>query len=65
MLVLKANKKLVQDKLATSTGKAILLKDLSNINSRMKKGDTRNDLNKCSIVFSPSIISDFVLCMYM
>ena len=47
MLVLKANKKLVQDKLATSTGKAILLKDLSNINSRMKKGDTRNDLNKC------------------
>ena len=26
-------------KLATSTGKAILLKDLSNINSRMKKVD--------------------------
>lgn len=47
MLVLKANKKLIQDKLASATGKAVLLKDLTNISTRMRKGDTRNDLQKC------------------
>ena len=44
MLSLKANKKLIQDKLASTTGKVVLLKDLSNISSRMKTGDTRNDI---------------------
>ena len=33
MLSLKANKKLIQDKLASTTGKVVLLKDLSNISS--------------------------------
>ncbi len=46
MLVLKANIKLVQDKLGSATGKAILLKDPTNITPRMKMVDTRNDLKK-------------------
>jgi hypothetical protein len=46
MLSLKANKKLIQDKLANTTGKVVLLKDLSNISSRMKSGDTRNDIRE-------------------
>jgi len=40
----KANKKMVQDKLAGMTGKVILLKNLSNLNGKMKAGRTRNDL---------------------
>ena len=46
MLSLKANKKLIQDKLANTTGKVVLLKDLSNISSRMKAGNTRNDISE-------------------
>ena len=46
MLSLKANKKLIQDKLANTTGKVVLLKDLSNISSQIKTGDTRNDISE-------------------
>ena len=46
MLRLKANKKLIQDKLASTTGKVVLLKDLTNISSRMKSADTRNDMQE-------------------
>lgn len=46
MLSLKANKKMIQDKLAGTTGKVVLLKDLSNISTRMKSGNTRNDLQE-------------------
>lgn len=35
---------MVKDNLAISTGKAILLKDLSNIMTKAKSGNTRNDL---------------------
>ena len=35
---------MVKDKLAMSTGKALLLKDLSNIMTEAKSGNTRNDL---------------------
>lgn len=44
MLSLKANKKMVQDKMAGMTGKVVLLKDLSNLSGKMKAGKTRNDL---------------------
>ena len=47
MLSLKANKKLVQDNLTKTTGKVVLLKDLSNIATKMKSGHTRNDLQEC------------------
>ena len=47
MLSLKANKKLVQDNLTKTTGKVVLLKDLSNIAAKMKSGNTRNDLQEC------------------
>ena len=47
MLSLKANKKLVQDNLTRTTGKTVFLKDLSNIASKMKSGNTRNDLQDC------------------
>ena len=41
---MKANKKMVQDKMAGMTGKVILLKDLNNMSGKMKAGRTRNDL---------------------
>ena len=41
LLSVKANKKMVQDKMADMMGKVILLKDLSD---KMKAGRTRNDL---------------------
>ena len=44
LLSMKANKKIVQDKMAGMTGKVILLKDLSNMSGKMKAGRTRNDL---------------------
>ena len=44
LLSMKANKKMVQDKIAGMTGKVILLKDLSNMSGKMKAGRTRNDL---------------------
>ena len=44
LLSMKANKKMVQDKMAGMTGKVILLKDLSNMSGKMKAGRTRNDL---------------------
>ena len=44
-LTLKANKKMIQDKMAASTGKAIILKDLSNLSTRLKCSNTRNDLS--------------------
>ena len=47
MLSLKANKKLVQDNLTKTTGKTVLLKDLSNIVAKMKSGNSRNDLQEC------------------
>ena len=47
LLSLKANKKLVQDKLASETGKCISLKDLTNISSMTKASSTRNNLEEC------------------
>lgn len=47
LLRLKANKKLIQDKLASETGKCISLKDLSNMSSMANAGSTRNDLEEC------------------
>ena len=43
-LALKANKKLVQDKLIVMSGKAILLKDLTNLSAQMKSEKSKNDL---------------------
>ena len=39
---------MIKDKLAASTGKAIILKDLSIIRLSMNAGNTRNDL--CEVV---------------
>ena len=43
-LALKANKKMVQDKLAAMSGKVILLKDLTNLSAQMKSEKSKNDL---------------------
>lgn len=40
----KVQQKLLQDKLAQSSGKVILLKDLSNLKAKSKAGNTRNNL---------------------
>ena len=48
LLTLKANKKMVKDKMSSVTGKQILLKDLSNIQAHLKmSSSSRNDLNTC------------------
>lgn len=44
LLNMKANKKLVQEELSQKTGNIILLKDLTNLCSRAKKENTRNNL---------------------
>lgn len=43
---MKANKKMIQDKMQSMSGKVVLLKDLSNLNSKLKSGTTRNDLEE-------------------
>lgn len=63
LLGMKANKKLVQESLSQQSGNIILLKDLSNLSTQAKKGNTRNDLDsvaklliekygKCIVLFS-------------
>lgn len=44
LMRLQANKKLVQHQLAPEMGKVILLKDLSNIATNMKKGNEKNNI---------------------
>jgi hypothetical protein len=44
LLTLKANKKMIKDKLSSMSGKCVTLKDLSNVAMSMKSGKTRNDL---------------------
>ena len=44
LLQLKANKKMVKDDLQSSTGKVVLLKDLSNLMTKTKSESTRNNL---------------------
>ena len=46
LLELKANKKMVKDKLAKSTGKALVLKDLTNLMTKAKSSQSRNDLEE-------------------
>ncbi|XP_014668459.1 PREDICTED: uncharacterized protein LOC106809772 [Priapulus caudatus] len=45
MLKLKADRKLIKNQLSRQSGRIVLFKDLSNIRDRMKKGETRNDLD--------------------
>ena len=47
LLGLRANKKMVQNRLASQTGKVILLRDLSNVAKKLKSSETRNDLQEC------------------
>ena len=47
LLSMKANKKMVQDKIGELSGKVILLKDLSNISTKSKMAKTRNSLHEC------------------
>lgn len=46
LLELKANKKMVQNDLVKSTGKSIILKDLSNLMTKARSNNSRNDLEK-------------------
>ena len=46
MLQLRANNKLVQQRLCQETGKVILLKDLANIANRSRVQQSQNDLNE-------------------
>ena len=45
LLRMRANKKLIQQRLVEETGNVILLKDLTNISSGLKRGKSRNDLD--------------------
>jgi len=45
LLRMNANKKLVQQELTQETGNIILLKDLTNIATSIKRGRSRNDLD--------------------
>lgn len=45
LLSLKANKKMVLDKMSVESGKVVLLKDLSNL-MRRQSTDVRNDLSQ-------------------
>ena len=45
LLHMKANKKLIQEEMSKETGKAVLLKDISNIAAAAKHGKSRNDLD--------------------
>ena len=44
LLEMKANKKMVKNDLVESTGKSIVLKDLSNLMTKARCNNTRNDL---------------------
>ena len=46
LLSLKANKKLVQQKLSQETGQVVLLKDLTNVSTMMRKEKSRNYIDK-------------------
>ena len=46
LLSLKANKKMVEDKIEKTSGKKVTLKDLSNISTKQKSTSTRNDLKE-------------------
>lgn len=43
----KANKKILKDKLSHETGKAVTLKDITNLRSSMEAKNTRNNLEEC------------------
>lgn len=45
LLSLKANRKMLQDKLVELNGKTVLLIDLANICTKMKSGSTKNNLD--------------------
>ena len=46
LLSVKANKKMIADKVANKSGKVVLLKDITNVSSAMKAGKSRNDLEE-------------------
>ena len=46
LLSLKANKKMVKDKLEQISGKIVTLKDISNISTKQGHKNTRNDLTE-------------------
>ena len=46
LLSLKANKKMVKDKIEKTLGKKVTLKDLSNISTKQKSTSTWNDLKE-------------------
>ena len=44
-ITLKANKKLLQQKVQTATGKKVTLKDLSNLRQKTNQGISKNDIS--------------------
>ena len=47
LLMMSANKKLVQQQMSQESGKIVLLKDLSNLTTRAKQNSSKNDLDGC------------------
>ena len=47
LLMMNANRKLVQQQMSQEPGKIILLKDLSNLTTRAKQTNSKNDLDGC------------------
>ena len=45
LISMKANKKLIQQKLSQKTGQIILLKDLTNISTMIQSGKSRNNID--------------------
>lgn len=67
LLELQANKKLVQHQLSQETGKVVLLKDLTNISSSLKRKVTRNDLDSTIEMLKTKYgkCSKLYYCLYM
>ena len=62
-LTLKANKKMDQDKLASISGKVILLKDLTNVSAQMKSGKSENNFG--AVAKSVASKQGNFKCMYV
>lgn len=46
LLNMRANKKLVQQQVSKKAGQIILLKDISNISLKARRGSSRNDIDQ-------------------
>ena len=56
LIKLKANKKLLQQKLSVERGKIVTLKDISNLVARINAAEERNDLQNTSTTCKTSMV---------